>query len=124
MFYVQEGQNDIRRSLQIIDRKLNGLRDFLQAMPSNPINPPAANETDESADIVRLTIRRMASVRPDERAKTNYVQCLDVMGFPITTSLEDVSVIITSLSCNVIVACMLLQSLSHGVVMFASDLYE
>ena len=95
MFYVQEGQNDIRRSLQIIDRKLNGLRDFLQAMPSNPTNPPVANETKEAADIVRLTIKRMASVRPDERAKTNYLQCLDAMGFPITTSLEDVNDIIT-----------------------------
>ena len=28
MFYVREGQNDIRRSLQIIDKKLNGLPRF------------------------------------------------------------------------------------------------
>ena len=81
--------NDIGRSLQITDRKLNGLRDFLQAMPSNTTTPPAASDMDEAADIVSLMIKRMAAVRSDERAETNYLQCLHVMGFAITTSGEE-----------------------------------
>ena len=88
MFYVQEGQNDIRRSLQIIDKKLNGLRDFLQAVPSNMTNPPATSDMEEAADIVRLTIKRMAGVRCDERSKTNYLQCFDVMGHNISGRCE------------------------------------
>ena len=155
VFYVQEEQNDTRRSLQIIDKELNGhhywewleshkelvsIQDIFHAlvkelsteakiMPERNrtissnhwpetkwtvrFPPDRAFEydqpfcdTEEEADIVRLTIKRTASLRSDERAKTNY-KCIYNALMSITTYLEDMSAInMTSLSCSVIVEFM------------------
>ena len=84
-------------SLQVIDRKLNGLFSLLQTSPSPVLTTPGTTpvtEDIEMEDHARTIIKRMSSSIPQVRAKTNFIQCLDAMGFPITTSLEDVSVII------------------------------
>lgn len=94
---ITETLNTHSQSFQIIDRKLNGLFNYLKTGPST-ITPTSgvtpAREELEQEDNVRKIIKRMSSSIPQIRAKTNYLQCLDVMGFPVTTSVEDVSDII------------------------------
>lgn len=47
---------------------------------------------DDDQDKDTRIIKMMASSRESVRAKVNYKQCLSIMGFPISSSVEDVSV--------------------------------
>ena len=86
--------NSQSHSLSLIDRKLNAIHEFLQAAPATATGAPAAaqNEQREEDDMSR-TIRRMASAQPEIRAKTNYLQSLEALGFPVSTSIDDVSLL-------------------------------
>lgn len=75
-------------SLQIIDKKLNALYKYIQTAPAaSPVTIPTthAQEREEVEDDSNRAIKRMAS-SVEVRAKTNYVECLDAMGFPVTTT--------------------------------------
>lgn len=85
--------NNHTESLKMIDEKLNAVHSFLQASTTSAATAGISGERDEvEPDATHTIIKRMASTNPEVRAKSNYLQCLDLLGFPVTTSVEDASV--------------------------------
>ena len=119
-------QNSHTQTLRILDTKLNALYVYLQSAPqtgkcattvTTPGPAPTQGRDEADENDTRTIIRMMASPLPAIRAKANYVQCLEALGFPITTCPEDVSIVIiwtllsvsVTLHYNLILALLLLE---------------
>lgn len=89
--------NNQSRSLAIIDNKLNGLRESVEVLgaavqASDPNDSPfKAEQVSMAENEGRRMIRLMSSTSSEVQNRANYLQCLDALGFPVETTLEDVS---------------------------------
>jgi hypothetical protein len=71
-----------------VDQKLNYLQQMtMMPTPALTMNRSTAEEPNTEEQTI---IRRMASTDPSVRAKGNYLRCIEALGFPVTTSAEDV----------------------------------
>lgn len=85
--------NKQSRNQERIDQKLNAIHDYIQSIPAAPAFtvPSLCSTPREAEEETEQIIMMMASPLPETRAKANYLQCMEVLGFPVTTSIEDVS---------------------------------
>jgi hypothetical protein len=101
---LQEGQSLISQQLNLqsksiilLDKKLNALNSYLQeARTTAPLSSTSSGMgishiQDETENHASEMIRAMASPNPQNRTKGNYLQCLEALGFPVNSSIEDVS---------------------------------
>lgn len=84
----QEKQNDDIRSIKQLNDKVDALH--ARTVPESVGSRTYQEREQDDEDTAETIIRRMASSKPEVRARTNYKQCLEVMGLPVK-SLEEVS---------------------------------
>ncbi|XP_060763943.1 uncharacterized protein LOC132872854 [Neoarius graeffei] len=85
-YKVMEKQNDIIRSIKQLNDKVDALH--AQTVPESVGSRTYQEREQDDEDTAETIIRRMASSKPEVRARTNYKQCLEVMGLPVK-SLEE-----------------------------------